>query len=340
MSDAIQQVLTAASFEALFTDATTLASRYRDLAKEVHPDHGGDEAAFARLVSFYHEAQARVAEGWAGIGRLELLGTDGTRHRIRYQHEQKCGLATAYHATEFLTYSLPADASDLAERGQRAISGLKMPSARMEKGLRQQLSEVVSYFHTERGPVMVVRKPAELVRLSDLLAHVGGRLDPRHVTWVVSRALNLCCYLEWAKLAHNDMSLLTLYAEPAHHSLTLLGGWWHAVGIGDQLPRLLPGRTVNELPSKVRSAKRASPVVDLLLVRRLARELLGDPDGSKLRTTTDIPAAFLAWLTRVPATDSAIRDFEDWQKVLDDSFGARRFVELNVKASDIYQTKE
>lgn len=340
MNEALTRIRGASSFESLFPDAATLATRYRELAKEAHPDHGGDADAFARLAALYHEAQENAAKGWLGVGRVAFAGTDGVTRRVRYLTRYDCGLATAYHGDAVLTYVIPAHAADLAERGNRLIAGLRFPSARMEPDLRRQLPAKKAYFHTKDSVVLVGTKAPELVRLAELLAHVGGRLDVRHVAWVVSRCLSVCCYLRWAKLAHHDLSLNSLYVDPAKHGIALLGGWWHAVSFGDQLPRLLPGRAVNELPRRVREQKRATAACDLMLVRRLARELLGDPDGTRLRSDKDVPRALAAWATGAPAGENAIEDFENWQKVLADSFGARRFVELNVKASDIYKNEE
>jgi hypothetical protein len=68
----------------------------------------------------------------------------------------------------------------------------------------------------------------------------------------------------------------------------------------------------------------------------IGRELLGDETGVKLSTDKDIPAAMVEWLRAVTAGD-AIADYARWPEILQTSFGARRFVPMNIKPSDIYK---
>jgi hypothetical protein len=44
------------------------------------------------------------------------------------------------------------------------------------------------------GSVLVLEKPVGTIRLRDLIEHFGGRLDPRHVAWMMSELLNVAAY--------------------------------------------------------------------------------------------------------------------------------------------------
>ena len=77
--------------------------------------------------------------------------------------------------------------------------------------------------------------------------------------------------------------------------------------------------------------------IDAELIRAVGRELLGDGVGSKLLSDPNIPNALLNWV-RTAAIGDAYKEYEEWsKKVLKDSFGERRFVELKIQASDIYK---
>jgi hypothetical protein len=80
---------------------------------------------------------------------------------------------------------------------------------------------------------------------------------------------------------------------------------------------------------------RALPAIDLELIRATGREALGDPVGTRLSRDDAIPRPFAAWL-RTPGSGDPVEDYRDWSAVLTESFGARRFVEMPIKASDIY----
>jgi len=176
---------------------------------------------------------------------------------------------------------------------------------------------------------MVVRKAPDLVRLQDLLDHLGGRLDPRHVAWVVSTLLNLACYLGWAELTHNALSLDTYFVSPPGHRGALLGGWWYAKPAGAR-PDALPAPTALCCPPDILREKRADGRTDLELVRAIGRALLGDAAA---------PPLLLEWL-RPPTAGDPVADYRRWSEtVLPASFGTGRIAQLDIAASDLYQEK-
>ncbi len=312
---------------------------YRDLAKQFHPDAGGDADAFAHLNALHTEAKRRAAAGeWRVPGLLELVGTDGKLRRIHYAVEHDVGVGTAYIGRTLTAYTLRDDYADLANTAALTIAGLKFPNSKFEESMRLRLPAPRARFNTETATVLVQEKPEDTARLADVLAAVGGRLDPKHVCWVTSELLNICCYLEWARVVHCDVSLDSVYVSPTGHTALLQGGWWYASRAGERMARVQTGRTVCNLRASTAGSKVASFDVDLDQVRLLGRELLGDPGGSRLTTMADVPAPLASWL-RTPSSGSARKDYAAWPDVLKASFGARRFVKLDVDLSVIYERK-
>ena len=81
----------------------------------------------------------------------------------------------------------------------------------------------------------------------------------------------------------------------------------------------------------------ASANTDLDMVRLTYREMLGDGTGVQLLKDKTVPEPILTWMRQATA-GTALKDYQQWFKVLEKSFGARRFTELPLKPSDIYQS--
>lgn len=324
--------------EHLFSSRDAIRGEYRALARRWHPDVlGGDGTPFAHLHQLHEAGLAKIARGeWLTPGVLELTGADGILRRVRYVKDYTIHVGHAYLGHEYVTYVIKDDFADLAETGSKRISTLKFPNASVRDGMVERCPTFKATFRTNDKIALVLNKPNNLVRLRDLLEHLNGQLDPRHVAWITSELLNLACYLEWSGLTHNDLSPETVFICPKKHTIKLLGGWWYAVPVGARMARLQEVRTVANLPSKVASSKLASVRTDLSLVRLLGREMLGDPGGSRLSRDKTVPAALATWLRTAPS-DTAREDYRGWQEVLTASFGARRFVELDVDPSVIYK---
>ena len=66
---------------------------------------------------------------------------------------------------------------------------------------------------------------------------------------------------------------------------------------------------------------------DLLSIKRLARELLGDVTGKNLEC---IPKAFAEWVTKSSTEKNAYEELCGWEEVRNRSFGKPSFVEMDV----------
>ena len=325
--------------ERLFGTPDAVTALWHALAQRWHPDHTTDTAAasvFSHLALLRDKARERRDLGlWRIPGLLELRGTDGTLRRARYVRDFPFELGTAYLGGSLLTFVIEDEYADLAETARRTIAGLGYANDGMRDSLAGRLPVLKTGFKTRDQTVLILERPAETLRLRDVLDHFGGRIDPVHVAWIVSELLNLACYLAWAGVAHDDISLDSVYIVPAQHKVWLPGGWWYANPIGGRM-NALPERTLTVAPATVLDTKQASPRVALELIRLLGRELLGDPDGLRLGADPTVPKALGAWL-RLPAPDSPREDYGQWPRVLRDSFGPPRFVALDLTADTLYK---
>lgn len=326
--------------ERLFTGDPDQARReFRTLVAIWHPDrcsHPEATAVFQHLNQLYAAAERKLRDGvWQAPGLLNLRGSDGTRYQIRYLREQEFELGQRFIGPETVSWLVEKQHADLFQNGLDAMAGLRFADGRMAAQLQPSLPEIAARFETTDRLVLVLRKAPDLLLLSDVLAHFNGRMDARHVAWIISSLLNLVCYLDYAKLAHNAILTDAVFISPPRHSGALLGGWWYAVRQGQPMSAV-PALTVQYAPFDVINHKRGDIRTDLELVRAVGRTLLGDMSGARLARDKAAPPAMLDWL-RLPASGSPVQEYQTWQgRVLKAGFGERRFVRLDVSVNDLY----
>lgn len=344
--------------ERLFTNnADEIKSLFRQLAKKWHPDRNpGDKQAgeaFARLASLKAKADEKLEAGiWEEPGVVRLQQKSGKTATIHYLKKHDFELGQFYICDGQIAYVVRPEFKDLFDNALNAIRNFKFPNDKVRNYFQPQLPEFIGKFETADGNhVMVIKRDNDMILLKDLLEHKGGKLESAHACWIMSRLHNMTCYLQKMGLTHNAISLDTVFVlpkqtsftrsasqpiAPKDHTMSLLGGWWYFAKEGEML-KGLPAKAVNYTPRSVLETGKADCRIDHTMIRVVGRELLGDITGVRLGHGGTVKQAVVDWLT-LPGTGDAVKDYEIWQqKVLPDSFGTRRFTEMDVKPSDIYQ---
>jgi len=328
--------------ERLFAyDGSSLKQEWRRLAALWHPDRNHLEPRAQEVLQhinvLYQTARQKIALGqWEGHGVLALAeDANGSQQDLPYLRRRRFELGECYVGEAFVAYALEKANRDLFDAAIRTIDEFRYADDAMKREISRALPQAEPMTETPNRLVLVLHRNADMVMLGDLVSHFGGRLDPRHAAWVVSGLSSLACYLEWAGLMHGAIAPDTVFVSPKHHAVALMGGWWYATQAGEKL-RALPQRTLNAAPPILADAKRAACAVDGELIRQLARDMLGDPGGTRLLREKSIPAAFSQWIAH-PAASSAYADYRSWEKAREASFGKRKFVDLPVEAGDIYR---
>lgn len=319
--------------ERLFGSPDQIGHVFRHLAMRWHPDHAGRGDVFAHLLALREQAEERAAtHSWTVPGKLEVVG-----HRIRYFHRFAFELGTAYVGNTVLAYVVEPAFADLAQRAEAAVRGINFADETMRREMWPRLPRLIDAFDGEAGQrVLVIEKPEGVIGLSDLIANgKNRRIDARHVAWMISELLNIACYFHaYLGVVHMGLAPDTLFVSPSRHMVLPLGGWFYAVRRNERLVAV-PERTDRLLPMTVRRSEVAIPAIDLELIRAIGREALGDPAGTRLGLDPEVPPVLAEWL-RSPSGNDTVAEYRRWPGILLDSFGARRFTELPVQASDIY----
>ena len=321
--------------ERLFVSADIIPQRFKALAMDWHPDRGGDAKVFAHINVLKAEAEKKAAAGiWETPGLLELKAMKGTKLMMRFKRRHKIELGEMLVGSRQVAFLIRKDFSGLFTNAARRIGGpWRYPSREIEMREAKFIPVIAAMNETADHRLMIAVRGENDILAADLLEHMGGKIPPRHVAWVVSSLLNLCCLFEFNGIVHNGISPTTVFISPQFHSAFPLGGWWYAAPAGGPLTHLPPW--VHRLASGVAKSKVADHKLDRECVRALALTLLGDRSGHSLRSDKDIPDPMLNFL-RLPAGKSAYEDYAAWMRVLEDSFGPRKFVDLPISGSDVY----
>jgi len=252
-------------------------------------------------------------------------------------------LGEMYINSHNVTFSIENTHRDLFDNAVRTINGFKFASKRMGDQMVRFLPKIVKTFEVEDRLVMVLEKSPDLILLRNVSDYFKGKMDPKHVAWILSSLHNLVCYFGYEKLSHNDISMDTYFISPEFHNGVLLGGWWYATELGKKM-LAVPSRTFNLLPEDVKAKKGGDVKVDLDLIRAVGRELLGDPTGTKLSEMKAAPEPMVNWL-RLVTTGRPVDDYRIWKnEVIPESFGGHFFTPMRalfkseiLKSSDVYE---
>ena len=321
--------------ERLFKVPDQLVSEYRALVKRWHPDAGGDTAVFAHIGALYRQAEQKIHKGiWQPPGLLEITDRYGKRYRLQYRSRRPFELGEMFIGLSVVTYVIPRSHEALVLNALKQIGHIRYPDQTFRKSLEPCLPKVLRAFETATDWVVCIQKRPDEVLLADLIKHLGGQIEPKHTAWIISSLLNLACFLDVAGVTLNSMSVSTVLASPTKHAVSLYGGWWYAAEAGKLLTHLPPD-TLPLASAALRTHKVATGELDLQSIKAIGRACLGDPSGGSLRGRKDLPSPFSQFL-QLPAAKSAFVEYERWPKVLEDSFGPRRYHELKITGEDVY----
>jgi hypothetical protein len=342
-----EKILSFHTPELLFTkgDAVIIKKEYFELAKIYHPDKNKDRdtnEVFKKLTELYTTALDYVSKGvWITPGLLELKDKyKDTKYQFKYKKHHEFELGDMYINDNHVCYIIEEQYEDFFNNALRVIKGFEYKSDNMKKDISRYLPEIVQTFKSLDNKLgMVIKKTPDLLLLKDVIEYFQNNKFPdvweRHVAWIMSTLHNLTCYFQYANLTHNAISLETFFISPKFHSGALLGGWWYSVDAGKKMIGV-PKNLFEMIPPKIKDEKVGNISFDLELIRLLARESFGDKTGIKLLGLKAAPLPMINWI-RLTSSGNAFDDYKTWStKILSESFGPRKFINLELTSDDIY----
>ncbi len=301
-----------------------LESTYRALVRKWHPDRNKTPGALEVLTHI------NVLRQSINIFRAngEIPGTvlvKGLRKSLRfhYKFEKSTDSGHFYTSRKNFVYKFEAKDSDLVKRAMSVIQNFSFPD-HMKSYATKVAPEykTTSVIHGPDNSYLMMPRPGSFIRLSDL----PTPLDPRHVAWIISRALNLACWLEFANTRHYGITVDNFFVEPESHVGALFGGWEYS-SHGKDVPLAAANSTMSLLPN-IRTLEPG--FIHSSQIKAMGRRLLGVKSMIELRHRKDVPQSMKTWFC-TPGAKNAIQEYRDWHDCLEKSFGKRKFVELKVR---------
>ena len=294
-----------------------------------------DRKLFEQFQDMFHallgqEGKENLQEGfWVETSQEELLREDGEVITIEYLAKQNVDICTMYVARKHVIYVFAKEHEVYVQRYKDMVEQLEYPNPEMEKELQCYLPKLVTECRLQDGSFfLVIEKKEEVYPLRML-----GTLVDRHVAWIVSRLENLCCVLNYNGIVLNALIEDNLFVDPVNHQLHLYGGWWFAGYEGSE--SVGASKAVLPLMEKKGEAYRNTYKADLESLRMVAIRLLGYENKEAIKDSKLLPKAFLEFLLQSPKKD-AMEDFAEWDRVLEKSYGERKFIPLDITKEEIY----
>lgn len=309
-----------------------LKAAYRRLAKKYHPDVSPNKDAeqlFIHLSALYSGALEGLKVGIVGVPtkQIELPLDTGKKLKITYFSENVFELGLCYVCNRSIIYLISEKHQKYVENYKTVLRGLKYANTEMEKEFSRYFPKIKNELRLATGEyVLVLEKDSTDFALQDvakMYAKKNTSLGSKHLAWVISRLLNLACFLQYNGISHSGLTLGNCYISPIYHTISLVG-WWYTTEIGGKL-KGLPLEVYNLMPPKEKSDKISSVKLDIESIRGIGRRLSGDSTPLEIKN----------WLEKASSSD-AFKEHEAWHQVLEKVWGARKFVELPLTLEDIY----
>jgi hypothetical protein len=324
-------------------DAKDLVHQARQLISKWHPDrHNNDDLSnkvFMHLKNLKEKGLEQLGSNtWRGPNSVLFTTADKKKFKIGYKVMHPFELGKVYIGYEKIVYVIDTQFEKLFDNAINQIKSIRYPNDKFKTEFEKYLPSIVSIQKdTSIGHVLVLNKTKDVILLKDLIDYLpDNKILPRHVAWILNSILNTICFLDHIGININAISVSNIFVSPEYHSTLLLNGWWYATKQDAKL-LALPLDVLDVLSSKIMTEKSSKLSHNLITLRALGLECLGDKTktGSMLLKDPTVPKELLGWL-RSPPTNSPVTDFELLGKALHQAWGKREFVNFDVDISKIY----
>jgi hypothetical protein len=328
--------------EAIFSPSVDkIRAEYVALAKKWHPDVNSEKDAasvMAKIGVLHKAALDKIEKGeWKNAGVVKFTGTDNKNRTVRFRAENVFDFGTLYYGDAVAAFVYEEKFKANADAFLASRKKVTYQDDKIKEQHDPLLADVVSSFGCLDGKrVIVVAKQKEVYRLDDILSASGGRLDPRHVGWILNRLYALACFLATSRTSFNALNMNSVFIRPSTHQAFLLGGWEYATRF-DETIKSLPKFNYDNGLREIRRTKTSSDSGhDLLSIKAIGRALLGDESGMSLMRKSDVPQEMAVFLMKSPKK-SALEEYAEWQQnLLPSCFGKPKFIKMQLGDDEIF----
>lgn len=330
----VDDVLKAGSVDDIFTnDAAVCKAEYREYLKEFHPDfHDGEmtyQEVTSKIVMMYERAVDLISKGkWEESNKIRLSKPNGKTLIVTYLKEYDFELGRMYLCNSHVVYVIDRKYKKYYDNYIESTK-FSCPNDMMDS-IGYALPHIVQHFDNNDECVIIVKRMAKCVPLVEVWNNFKGKIPAKHAAWMISRLLNLACFLSYNNIVHNGIDINSCFVDIEKHGIMLYGGWWYTretdakmIGVSSDVYDVMP-------PSAKRN-KKSKKSTDMECIKMLGIKLMGCT--SKISDYA-VPSQIMCWL-RTGSGEYPPTEMKRWEMALDAAFGKRTFIKMNPEMGKI-----
>ena len=281
---------------------------FRNLIREFHPDkHNGEK--------IYNEACSHICKLYEQVSKCKF----DTTNLICVNNSSFCN---EYIYKDKIIYDLK-DKTDFVLK----VQSLSFKYANDD--MKKVFEPILPKFIFNNNNIIVTNKNENLYSLKYIMMMLK-KLDNRTVMWIISRLMNLCCFMQFNNIAYNNFKIENLYVDTKNHNVYLLCGWWFFEKI-NSIVKFVDYEIYNIISTNIIKSKICTTKTDLICIKNIAKKLLGY-EMNFIRDNS-IPNALKKWLIEQPGSN-AFEEFQKWDRCIVDSFGKRKFTDFPINVNN------
>lgn len=291
-----------------------------------------------KVMLLYEKAMIQINEGWTEK-EVCLKSVAGKEYRIHYSTISSFKLGKMYVTNKYIIYVVESKYEKYYRNYIDKTKHYLKPDKTIWNFVEYMLPKVKENFQITDGEFAIfVEKPTEeMYSLREILEYFDGKLKPEYVASILTRLYYFTCYMSLTESTHNAITLDNLFFKPGREieegaSFTIddmrivgvYGGWFFTTYFSEKI-KGVPREVYEVMPDDIKKRGYSSFEVDELSIKRLAKDLLGNQEN--------VPKPFLEWIQSTKIANDPYSEFRNWEDVIIASFGARRFVDMNINLS-------
>lgn len=291
-----------------------------------------------KVLLLYSQAIAILEDGEnrEGCNEICIKSIKGKQFKIHYMNHSSFRLGEMYITKEYVIYIVRKEFKKYYENYVQKTKHYSKPDKTIWNIVQYMVPNVEKNFECADGNFAIfIKKPCEMYSLREILEYFEGSLKPEYVSSILTRLYYFTCYMGLVEMNHNALMVDNLFFASGREveegeSFTIedmrivgvFGGWFFTTYLEEKIQGV-PKEVYEIMPDECKKKGYSSFEVDELAIKELAKELL----GTKIENT---PEPFLDWVNNKNIARDAYEEFCNWRKVIISSFGAHRFVNMDV----------
>lgn len=307
-------------------DIDKCKEEYKILSKQWHPDRNIDDTSdvFIKITKLYKRAVNMIKSGtWEKTNYIEIKTNSSKTLAINYLSSFKFEIGMCYVCKENIIYVFDEDKEKYYFNALKRIESIKYSDKKMEKNFSKLMPKVHSTYKTLEGRCcLVLSKPKDVVLLKDVFEYFEGSIDDKHVAWIISRLINIACFLKTNNIVHNGININNCFVSLENHLVYLFGGWWYATKEDEKMFGTTK-EIFNVMPISSKQSKKSNSATDIELIKLLGRYLLGEKNSKVPKEVTE----FL----NSGSSENPFKEFKKWDNSLIKAYKKRKFIKIVIE---------